>query len=420
VATLAASRSRARGDQCAEFDPDDQTGDTFADAFSLSKLCSAFRRACAARNGRGRAVVIAINDLRRLHLPYRAELLDALTAVVDSGWFVLGERGRMFEAAFAASCGARHALGVANGTDAIEIALRAAGVGSGDGVVTVANAGGYATTAILACGAEPIYVDVDAGTMNIDLELLAAALAGGPRAALITHLYGRLAPVAEARRLCDASKVVMIEDCAQAYGACVAGRAAGTFGALGSFSFYPTKNLGALGDGGAIVTDDNPLAERVRCLRQYGWNQKYRVEQSGGRNSRLDDIQAAVLSVKLPHSAAEIARRHGIAERYAEGISNAAIDIPRRGGESDALHLFVVRCLARDALAAHLAAEGVQTDVHYPVPDHRQPAFAKRFADVALPVTERLAAEVLSLPCHPGMTDAEVSHVISACDAFRG
>lgn len=375
----------------------------------------------ADRNGLGlqSLPVIALHDLRRLHQPYLAELRQALEETLASGWFVLGERGRKFERDFAAWCGVRHVLGVANGTDAIEIALRAAGVGSGDTVVTVANAGGYASAAILACGAAPHYVDVDRDTMNVDLHALSAALAQRPRAVVITHLYGRMAPVAAAAQLCGEAGAVLVEDCAQAHGARSDGRAAGTFGSLGCFSFYPTKILGALGDGGAIVTNDDRLAERVSRLRQYGWSAKYHIAATGGRNSRLDDLQAAVLSVKLRHIAAEIARRREIAAVYATTIANPAIDVPRRGGESDVLHLFVVRSRFRDALAAHLAMKSVQSDIHYPIPDHRQPAFAARYLGVTLPVAERLAEEILTLPCHPGLTDEEVLHVVAACANFR-
>jgi dTDP-4-amino-4,6-dideoxygalactose transaminase len=362
--------------------------------------------------------MIALNDLRRLHQPYASDLRKALEEVLDSGWFVLGGRCRAFEHAFAAWCGTRHALGVANGTDALEIALRAADVGAGDAVATVANAGGYASAAILACGASPLYVDVDFETMNVDVRSLAAALARRPRAVVLTHLYGRLAPAAEVARLCREAGVSLVEDCAQAHGARADGRAAGAFGAVGCFSFYPTKNLGAIGDGGAIVTDDDDLAERVRRLRQYGWSRKYHVARAGGRNSRLDELQAAVLQVRLPHVAGENARRGEIAAAYAASLSHPAIDVPVRGGESDSLHLYVVRSRFRDALAAHLASEGIETGIHYPVPDHRQPAFADRFAATALPVTERLANEVLTLPCHPGMSDEEVQHVIAACARF--
>ena len=365
--------------------------------------------------------MIALHDLRRLHQPYRNELLKALEETLDSGWFVLGDRVRAFEAAFAAACGARRALGVANGTDALEIALRAAGVSTGDHVVTVANAGGYASCAILACGATPAYVDVDADSMQIDLDALAAALARRPRAVVVTHLYGRLAPVEEAARLCADAGTALIEDCAQAYGARRRGRHAGTCGALGCYSFYPTKNLGALGDGGAIITSDDGLAARVEALRQYGWNAKYHANERGGRNSRLDALQAAVLLVKLRHATAEVARRRAIAAVYQTQIANpSTIEAPARGGDDDAVHLYVIRTKSRDALAAHLMRHGVQTDIHYPMPDHRQPAYAARSSPVQdLPVTERLVREVLTLPCHPGMTDEEVLHVVAACNGFR-
>ena len=360
--------------------------------------------------------MIALHDPGRQHRPYLADLRAALDAVLESGWFILGERGRRFESSFAAWCGARHAVGVANGTDALAIALRASGVVAGDIVATVANAGGYASCAIHACSATPLYVDVDEASMNVDLLALEAALSHRPRAVVVTHLYGVLAPVADAVRLCASAGSVVVEDCAQAHGA----RGAGTLGALGCFSFYPTKNLGALGDAGAIVTNDDALAARVRSLRQYGWSGKYQVMQPGGCNSRLDEMQAALLDVKLPHLAAEIERRREIARAYVARIDNTAIRVPMRGGEADAAHLFVVRSARRDALAAYLAAQGIETAVHYPVADHRQPAFASRYAGVNLPVTERLTNEILTLPCHPAMTDEEVSRVVAACNGFAG
>ena len=364
--------------------------------------------------------MIALHDLRRLHEPYRNELRQALDDVLDSGWFVLGDRVRAFEAAFAAACGARRALGVASGTDALEIALRAAGVRAGDSVATVANAGGYASCAILACGATPAYVDVDADSMQIDVASLGATLERRPRAVVVTHLYGRLARVEDVARLCADAGATLIEDCAQAYGALRRGRRAGTFGALGCYSFYPTKNLGALGDGGAIVTSDEGLAARVEALRQYGWHAKYHAEERGGRNSRLDALQAAVLLVKLRHAPAEVARRRTIGAIYQAQIANPSLATPVRGGDDDAMHLYVIRTRSRDALAAHLTSRGVQTDIHYPVPDHHQLAYAPRPSPIELPVTERLVREVLTLPCHPGMSDEEVLHVVAACNGFRG
>jgi dTDP-4-amino-4,6-dideoxygalactose transaminase len=362
--------------------------------------------------------MIPLNDLRRLHESCADELRKVLDDVLDSGRFILGRECIRFETAFAAWCGARHALGVANGTDAIEIALRALGVGAADHVVTVANAGGYASTAILACGAMPVYVDVDATTMNLDVNALSAALTRGVGAVVLTHLYGRLAAPADIAKRCADAGVPLVEDCAQAHGARERGRMAGTFGAAGCYSFYPTKNLGALGDGGAIVTNDDGLADRVRQLRQYGWDAKYRATAAGGRNSRLDELQAAVLLAKLPLVDAHNARRREIALRYQTSIPNAAIDAPARGSESDVVHLYVVRSRHRDALATHLRREGVQTDIHYPVPDHRQPMLGSRYAATTLPVTERLADQILTLPCHPAMTEEEVSHVIAACAGF--
>ena len=363
--------------------------------------------------------MIDVSDLRRQSAALRAELDAAIEAVLDSGHFILGERVRRFEADFAAYLGVRQVIGVANGTDALELAMRALGVREGERVVTVANAGGYATSAILACGAEPHYVDVDRDTALMDVAALAAALATRPRAVIVTHLYGRLAPIEELAALTRAAGAAVVEDCAQAHGARREGVHAGTFGDAGCYSFYPTKNLGALGDGGAVVTNDVAIAERIRRLRQYGWESKYRVVEEGGMNSRLDELQAAVLEAKLVHLDAENAGRRARAAAYSDGIRNERLVVPRRGGEDDVVHLFVVRCAEREALRTHLAANGIRTDIHYPIPDHRQPALASRYAGLDLPATEALAAEVLTLPAHPALTEEEARRVIDACNGFR-
>jgi dTDP-4-amino-4,6-dideoxygalactose transaminase len=213
--------------------------------------------------------------------------------------------------------------------------------------------------------------------------------------------------------------VALIEDCAQAHGARRGGVYAGAFGDLGCYSFYPTKNLGALGDGGAVISNDGALAGRVRQLRQYGWEAKYHAALAGGRNSRLDEIQAALLAVKLGRLDADNERRRAIARAYAAGIANPAIRAPRRDGSDDVVHLYVLRCARRDALRAHLNAHGIASDVHYPVPDHRQAVDYGDAGAVSLPLTERLAAEILTIPCHPAMDDDEVARVIAACNAFR-
>ncbi|MEO0035644.1 MAG: aminotransferase [Pseudomonadota bacterium] len=363
---------------------------------------------------------IAFNDLSRRSARMAAALDAAARRVIARGWYVLGPELDGFEREFAAWCGLGHAVGVASGSDALELALRALGLGPGAVVVTVANAGGYATAAILAVGASPRYVDVAAGTGLLDPATLEPVLAAGPVAALIVpHLYGRLAPMAEILARCRPRGVAVIEDCAQAHGAQRDGRRAGAFGTVGCFSFYPTKNLGALGDGGALVTDDPALAERIRALRQYGWGDKYHVLRPGGRNSRLDEMQAAFLRLGLPRLDDWNHRRRAIAERYRAGIRHPGLACPPPGGADDVAHLFVLRCAGRDRLAAHLAARGIGCAVHYPVPDHRQPGWREACAGAGpLPVTERRAAEILSLPCYPELEDSEVEAVIDAVNGW--
>ncbi len=363
-------------------------------------------------------MTIALNDLARHHAPLRAELDAAIARVNDRGYYILGPEVEAFEREFAAYCGAAACVAVGNGTDALELALRALGVGAGDEVATVANAGGYATTAIRAAGATPVYADVDETTLNMDAVSLAERVTPRTRAIVVVHLYGRLANVEAVARLAKERGVPLIEDCAQAHGAARGGRKAGTFGAVGCYSFYPTKNLGAIGDAGALVTNDATLAARIAELRTYGWRGKYRVVAAGGMNSRMDEVQAAVLRVKLPRVDAWNARRREIARRYAATIANPAIALPPTGDESDVVHLYVVRAKARDALRVHLAEAGVATDVHYPVPDHRQAGWAHA-ASPSLLRTERACDEVLSLPCYPELKEAEIAAVAAACHSWR-
>jgi dTDP-4-amino-4,6-dideoxygalactose transaminase len=364
---------------------------------------------------------IPINSLSRHIAPLHDALLDAARDVVASGHFVLGRHVTAFEQQFAAYCGVEHCIGVGNGTDALELALKAVAVAPGDEVVVAANAAMYGTTAIQACGAEPVFVDVLPGDATLDPSAVEAALSARPaaKAILVTHLYGRLARMEALCRIARTHGVAVVEDCAQAHGARAQdGRRAGSFGDIASFSFYPTKNLGAIGDGGAVVCRDAALDARVRQLRQYGWVGKYTNALPGGRNSRLDEIQAAMLSVMLPLLDGWNARRREIGLRYAAEIRSEAIELPPRSGDDDVRHLFVVRSDRRQALRDHLAAAGIQTDIHYPVPDHRQPCHDGRYRDVVLPVTEHDAERVLTLPCFPEMTDDEVSAVIQACNRF--
>jgi aminotransferase EvaB len=359
---------------------------------------------------------VPINDLQRRFAPLHAELSAAFDRVMRSGRYILGEACEAFEADFARYVGARHCLGVANGTDALELALRAVKVGPGARVATVANAGMYGTSAILAIGAAPVFVDVDPKTLTMSPQALASV--GPLDAVLVTHLYGRMADLPGLTAA--ARGAVIIEDCAQAHGASLQGRPAGSWGAAACFSFYPTKNLGALGDGGAVVTADPGLAERVRSLRQYGWSSRYHAELPGGRNSRLDEMQAAALQVMLPRLDGWNARRRHIAERYHAAFADCGLGLPLAGSGEHVFHLYVVRSPARDALEATLSAAGVMVDVHYPVPDYRQPAVSAVVQETKpLPETERAVGEVLTIPCFPEMTDPEVDAVIAAVRSFR-
>jgi dTDP-3-amino-2,3,6-trideoxy-4-keto-D-glucose/dTDP-3-amino-3,4,6-trideoxy-alpha-D-glucose/dTDP-2,6-dideoxy-D-kanosamine transaminase len=337
-------------------------------------------------------------------------LRNAIDRVVSSRHYVLGKEVDAFEHEFSAFCGTKHCIGVANGTDALELALRALGVRRGSRVATVANAGYYTCTALDAIGADPVFVDVD-GTLTMSPASLAPVVAGVD-AVVVTHLYGRLAAIEQLGALASRHGTPIIEDCAQAHGATRGGRRAGSFGTCGCFSFYPTKNLGALGDGGAIVTSSSELADELRALRQYGWKKKYEVSRAGGRNSRLDEVQAAILRAKLPRLAGWNDERRRIARRYCEGLGRLGLATPQFDDREYVAHLFVVRSPERDALRAALAQEDIATDVHYPIADHRQGV--RPASSTPLPMTEATCSEVVTLPCYPGLSNDDVDRVIDA------
>lgn len=341
------------------------------------------------------------------------DLAGALQRVVDRNWYVLGTEVTAFEAEFAAYQGARSCIALANGTDALEIALRTLGIGPGKRVALVANAGFYGSTAVHAVGAEPVYVDVDAATLTMAPAALQAALATGVDAVIVTHLYGQMADIEPIAAMAADSRVPLIEDCAQAHGATRDGRRAGSFGDIGCFSFYPTKNLGAIGDGGAITTSSAELETRARRLRQYGWSSKYHVTEAGGRNSRLDELQAAVLREKLPLLDTWNARRRDIAARYNAAFAGLPVQLPASTGDDFVAHLYVIRVPDRAAFIAAMSAAGVGTDIHYPVPDHRQSAYPQA-GGTSLPVTEAASGAVVTLPCFPGLDAASVERVIAA------
>jgi dTDP-4-amino-4,6-dideoxygalactose transaminase len=353
-------------------------------------------------------------DPGRSYRTHAAEIDAAIARVLGRGQFVLGEEVEAFERGLAARLGVRFAVGVGCGTDAIAIALRAVGVGAGDEVVTVSHTAVATVAAIEMAGAAPVLVDVDPTTMTLDPRAIESVLSTRTRAIVPVHLYGHPAAMDEIREVARRYDLRVIEDAAQAHGAALGGRNAGALGDAAAFSFYPTKNLGAFGDGGAVTTDDPAIAAASTRLRQYGWGFD-RSSEVPGVNSRLDEVQAAILRTKLAYLDAAIERRRSLASRYSESLRGRGLRLPEEAvGARHAFHLYVVRTPERERLIAQLAARGVGTAVHYPVPVHRQPAYAARLRRGPLPVTDRVAGEVLSLPLYPELSDSEATAVISA------
>jgi dTDP-3-amino-3,4,6-trideoxy-alpha-D-glucose transaminase len=358
---------------------------------------------------------IPFGDLKRQYESIKAELDEAAARVLASGWYILGPEVRAFEAEFAAFCGVGQAIGVGNGTEALYLALIALGVGAGDEVISVANAADYEPLTILQAGARPVFVDVDERTYTIEPELLEAAITPHTKAIMPVHLYGRMADMVAIMAVAERHGLPVIEDCAQAHGAQLGGRVAGSIGVCGCFSFYPSKNLGALGDGGMITTNDAELAAKLRRLRMYGWEKRYHTVDSGGINSRLDEIQAALLRVKLRHLADWNNARRRIAQRYNQQLADTDLLLPDLpSDERHVFHLYVVQTPQRDRLQAALQQRGVETAIHYPLPAHLQPVYQGLATPGSLPVTERHAGTVLSLPIYPELTDAEVDTVAAS------
>jgi dTDP-4-amino-4,6-dideoxygalactose transaminase len=364
-------------------------------------------------------MTIPVFDVGRQLAAIRGEIEAAIEAVLDSGWFILGERVAAFERQFAEYLGVPEAVGVGNGTEAIQIGLQALGVGPGDEVITVANAGVPPVAAVEATGARVVLVDIDPASHNLDPLQAERAITPRTKALLVVHLYGAPADLDGLQEVARRHGVKLMEDCAQAHGATWRGRRVGSIGDAAAFSFYPTKNLGALGDGGAVVATDPSVTERARLLRAYGWRQQYTSEIRGA-NSRLDELQAAVLSVKLAHLEAWNAARRSLAARYDAGLRG--VEPPRALPQAHHVyHLYVVRAPRRDQLRAHLAERGVGSGIHYALPSHLQPAYADLgLGPGSLPHTERAAREVLSLPLYPELEEAEVERVIGLVNEFYG
>jgi dTDP-4-amino-4,6-dideoxygalactose transaminase len=362
--------------------------------------------------------IVPFLDLRAITAELSAEIQDATTRVIESGWFVLGPELEAFERAWAHACGACHCVGVGSGLDALTLSLTAAGVGAGDEVIVPAHTFVATWLAVTRAGATPVGADVDPATGLLDPAAAAAVLTPRTRALLPVHLYGQAADLDRLRAFADTHRLRLLDDAAQAHGATHRGRPVGTLADATAWSFYPGKNLGALGDGGAITTDDDELAERLRMLRNYGSREKY-VHELAGSNSRLDELQAAVLSAKLAHLPEHNARRAAVAARYTERLAPLGLPLARVPWGEHAWHLYVIRHPRRDALQAHLADEGIQTLVHYPIPPHLQGAYAPAAsAPRSFPAAEALAAEVLSLPIGPHLTPAHADVVCDAVEAF--
>ena len=349
----------------------------------------------------------------------RQEIDAAIARVLSGGWYILGKEVAAFESEFAGYIGSKHGIGVGNGTDALVLALKALGVGSEDYVVTVAHTAVATVAAIELAGGRPLLVDIDPASFTMDAAALTRVLAAPPgriAAVIPVHLYGQPADLGAILPLARERGIPVIEDCAQCHGALFGERRAGNLGHIGCFSFYPTKNLGALGDGGMVVTADDALAERLRALREYGWRARY-VSDIPGMNSRLDEVQAAALRVKLRVLDRDNARRAAIAAAYDAGFAGLTIGRPwRRPGASHVFHQYVVRASQRDRLRDALHARGVGSNIHYPVPVHLQPAYLGRIAidPAGLPESEAAARAVLSLPIYPQLADDAVARVIAA------
>ena len=366
--------------------------------------------------------VIDFLNLKSINSQYSVDLKEACARVIDSGWYIMGNELQQFEFEFSSFCGTKHTIGVANGLDALILVLRAwkemGKLAEGDEVIVPANTYIASILAITENGLKPVFVEPDQNTYNLTAIGIERAITGKTKAILPVHLYGLISPMVDIMQIAKEHNLLVLEDCAQAHGAIFEGKKAGSWGDAAGFSFYPGKNLGALGDAGAITTNDDELAEMLKVIRNYGSHKKYENLYLGV-NSRLDEIQAAMLRVKLKYLDEETLRRQEIARRYKTEINNSFIVLPKVENEEEHVwHLFVVRCSIRGGLQKKLAEDGIQTAIHYPIPPHKQKAYEK-YNSKELPLTEVIHNEILSLPIAPTMSDEEVGLVIEAMNRFQ-
>jgi dTDP-4-amino-4,6-dideoxygalactose transaminase len=364
--------------------------------------------------------MILMNDFKAEPAELREAMLEAVRRVLESGWYVLGKEVDAFEKQWAQACGVAHGIGVGNGMDAIEIALRGLDIGPGDEIITTPMTAFATVLAILRAGATPVLADIDADTALLSMSSAKRCLSPKTKAIVLVHLYGQVRDMTEWANFCETEGIYLIEDCAQAHLATLQGKAAGSFGVAGAYSFYPTKNLGAPGDAGMLVTRDTALAERAVKLRNYGQSERYHHPELG-MNSRLDELHAAMLTERLKWLPQFTEQRHQIANAYRTSMNHPLVRHLAEPQESNAhvYHLFVVTCPQREALQAHLQAQGIQALIHYPVPVHQQLTGTKLKRDPnGLIESERHAAQCLSLPCHPQMSSRDIVHVINAVNSF--
>ena len=373
--------------------------------------------------------MIPFLDLKEINAQYRDQLIEACTRVIDSGWYIAGNELETFEQEFSDYCGSKHAIGVANGLDALILTLRAwkelGKLKEGDEVIVPSNTYIASILAISANNLTPVLVEPDLTTYNLCPQKTEKAITNKTRVILPVHLYGQIANMPAIMEIAKKHDLLVLEDSAQAHGASIDGKRVGNWGDASGFSFYPGKNLGALGDAGAMTTNDDELANTLRALRNYGSHEKYK-NLFQGVNSRLDEIQAAMLSVKLKHLNSEIARRREVANAYIKGINNKLITLPINDNaievthyENHVWHVFVIRCEQRETLQRHLLEYGIQTLIHYPIAPHKQEAY-KEWADLNYPVSELIHEQVISLPLGPTISDEDVQAVIEACNLFTG
>ncbi len=365
------------------------------------------------------------------YLTIKNEIDNAIQKTVEAGQYILGHEVDRFEEEFASFIGAAHGVGVASGTDAIEIALRSLDIGPGDIVITVSHTAVATVSAIERCGATPLFIDIDPATFTINPDHLETTIKsiinyditinGQLKAIIPVHIYGHPADMASIKEISNKYNLHIIEDCAQAHGAKIQGKKVGTFGDLAAFSFYPTKNLGALGDGGIVVTNNHTLKNKLTALRQYGWEDRF-ASSMPGINSRLDEIQAAVLRIKLRYLDNDNMMRKKIAESYTQAIINTSISVPHEAKEIEHVyHQYVIKTNNQKELIEHLKQNSIGTAIHYPVPIHLQPAYKNRIPieNGGLPITEKICQEILSLPIYPQLTDSQIERIISALNTWN-